>query len=171
MAKHHHKADHYLRQLKKEKPMLSVPLDEENILALAHCILKKRFKQLSEPLEEIRLVKAFLISQLARKEQEIFACLFLDNNHCLIDYRELFFGSINYTAIYPREVVKLSLSLNAAAVIAVHNHPSGQSKPSTTDIEITEDLKKALALMDIQLLDHFIVAGLEMVSLKEMGKC
>lgn len=152
-------------------PYLSVAVDEDAILAMARKIVKKRFKRLSKPLEEVALVEDYLTHQLGNREQEVFACLFLDQQHRLISYRELFFGSISQANIHPREIIKVALQSNAAAIIAVHNHPSGNPKPSAADIEITREIKDALALVEIRLLDHFIVAGLQMVSLQQLGKC
>ena len=152
-------------------PYLSVAVDEDAILAMARKIVKKRFKRLSKPLEEVALVEDYLTHQLGNREQEVFACLFLDQQHRLITYRELFFGSISQANIHPREIIKVALQSNAAAIIAVHNHPSGNPKPSAADIEITREIKDALALVEIRLLDHFIVAGLQMVSLQQLGKC
>ena len=100
----------------------------------------------------------FLIAQLRAHEHEVFACAFLDNQHRIIHFEKLFHGTINHSTVYPREVVKRALYHNAAAVIAAHNHPSGTPKPSQADQEITSHLKKALALVDVRLLDHFIIA-------------
>jgi len=157
--------------LGKQQTTLSVPLDEDAILAMARRIIKKRFKRLSKPMEDVALVEDYLTHQLGNREQEVFACLFLDQQHRLITYRELFFGSISQANVHPREIIKVALQCNAAAVIAVHNHPSGSSKPSRADIEMTRQIKEALALVEIRLLDHFIVAGLQTVSLQALGKC
>jgi DNA repair protein RadC len=94
--------------------------------------------------------------------------MLLDNRHKLIDYQELFFGTINAASVYPREVVKAVLAENAAAVIFAHNHPSGEAEPSQADIAITKRLKEALALIDVQVLDH-IVIGETATSFAERG--
>lgn len=110
----------------------------------------------------------FLRAQLRDYDYEVFACLMLDNRNRVIACRELFRGTIDGASVYPREVVKQALADNAAAVILAHNHPSGVCEPSQADIRITRDLKAALALVDIRLLDHVIV-GDEISCLSERG--
>ena len=111
----------------------------------------------------------YLKLKLAEKEHEVFVCLFLDNRNQLIKYEELFRGTIDGASVYPREVVKRSLELNAAAVVFAHNHPSGVPEPSSADNNITIRLQKSLALVDIRVLDHLIVGGTSIVSLAERG--
>ncbi|HDM8237076.1 RadC family protein [Vibrio campbellii] len=113
-------------------------------------------------------VKEFLRYKLGGLERETFAVLLLDNQNRLIEYNELFYGTIDAASIYPREVVKLALKVNAAAVIFAHNHPSGEAEPSTQDKRITQRLSDALALVDIRVLDHFVV-GETCVSFAERG--
>lgn len=115
------------------------------------------------------LVRAYLKSQLQTASREVFAVLFLDSQHRLLRYEELFFGTINAAAVYPREVVKAALKYNAAACILAHNHPSGVAEPSQADIAITLKIQNALELVDIRLLDHFVVGHGEPVSLAERG--
>ena len=127
-------------------------------------------RYLQEPLKRkgIRHSKdatEFLIAQLRGCEHEVFACLFLDNQHRTIRFETLFHGTINQATIYPRQVVKRALHHNAAAVIAAHNHPSGIAQPSQADLDITTCLKEALALVDVRLLDHFIIAETKAISL------
>lgn len=98
-----------------------------------------------------------------------FTCLFLDNRHRVITFEELFQGTINGASVFPREVVKKALSHNAAAVILAHNHPSGVAEPSEADRNITQQLSKALALVDIKVLDHLVVGDGETVSMAERG--
>jgi DNA repair protein RadC len=112
--------------------------------------------------------KDYVKLQLATYEHEVFACIFLDNTNRVITFEEMFRGTIDSANVYPREVVKACLRNNAAAVIFTHNHPSGIAEPSQADIAITECLKKALALVDIRVLDHLIV-GEEVVSFAERG--
>jgi DNA repair protein RadC len=112
--------------------------------------------------------KDFVKLKLATYEHEVFACLFLDNRNRLIVFDELFRGTIDGASVYPREVVKACLSHNAAAVILAHNHPSGATEPSQADIAITERLRKALALIDVRVLDHLIV-GEEVTSFADRG--
>jgi DNA repair protein RadC len=111
----------------------------------------------------------YLTACLRKHEHEVFACLFLDNANRVIRFEELFHGSISSATIHPREVVKRSLSCNAAAVILAHNHPSGIAEPSEADKHITLQLKKALALVDIRILDHIIVGDGQVVSFAECG--
>ena len=114
------------------------------------------------------LSSRFLQQQLRDYPFEVFACLFLDNRHRLIAYEELFRGTIDGASVHPREVVRRTLSHNAAAVILAHNHPSGVAEPSQSDQAITEKLKQALNLIDVRVLDHFVV-GDEVVSMAERG--
>lgn len=112
--------------------------------------------------------RRYLIAQLQACTQEIFACLFLDNRHRIIAFEKMFYGTIDGASVYPREVVKLALKKNSAAVIFAHNHPSGIAEPSKADQAITWRLKEALALVDIRVLDH-IVIGDKAVSFAERG--
>ena len=114
-------------------------------------------------------VREFLAVKLGTLDHEIFAVLLLDTRHRLIDYVELFRGTINGASVHPREVVKLALARNAAALVLAHPHPSGSPEPSQADELITQRLKEALALVDIAVLDHVIVAGGETVSFAERG--
>lgn len=113
--------------------------------------------------------RQYLSIRLKSYEREVFACLFLDNQHRLISYEELFFGTIDGASVHPREVVKRSLETNAAAVIFAHNHPSGIAEPSQADRRITARLASALALVDIRVLDHMVVGDGEVVSFAERG--
>lgn len=113
-------------------------------------------------------VKRYLKLKLNDYPYEVFACLFLDNKHRLIQYEELFRGTIDSSAVHPREVVRSALRHNAAAIILSHNHPSGVAEPSQSDIAITEKLTSALKLIDVRVLDHVIV-GDELTSFAERG--
>lgn len=114
-------------------------------------------------------VKDFLSSKMRHLPHEVFACLFLDSQNRLIQYEELFTGTIDGASVYPREVVKKTLGHNAAAVIFAHNHPSGISEPSRSDKAITRRLVDALDLVDIRVLDHIIVGDGETTSFVETG--
>ena len=103
------------------------------------------------------LAKDAIQIYLAGQEHEVFACLFLDNQHRVIKFEELFRGTIDGASVYPREVVKAALACNAAAVMLAHNHPSGVAEPSEADKFITQRLKQAFGLIDIRVLDHFVV--------------
>lgn len=114
-------------------------------------------------------VRDWLRLQLASLEREAFTALFLDNQHRLIAHETLFTGTINHLQVHPREVVKAALKHNAAAMLVAHCHPSGHAEPSEADRRITERLKQALDLVDIRLLDHLVVGGMEVVSFAERG--
>lgn len=113
--------------------------------------------------------RAFLVAQLRDRPYEVFCCLYLDNRHRLIRFEELFRGTIDGATVHPREVLRQALAHNAAALIVAHNHPSGVAEPSQADEMITRRLKEALALVDIRLLDHVVIAGADAVSLAERG--
>jgi len=114
-------------------------------------------------------VRHFLIARLRDLPHEVFGCLFLDNRHALICYEDLFRGTIDGASVYPREVVKRALALNASALIFAHNHPSGTTEPSTADCQLTARLKTALETVDIRVLDHFVVGDGEPLSFAEQG--
>lgn len=115
------------------------------------------------------VVKKFLIAKLTGYEHEVFACLFLDTQLRLIEFREMFHGTLNQASVYPREVARLALKLNAHSVLVSHNHPSGGVEPSQDDIVVTQQLKSALALIDVRLNDHILVASGHAVSFAEQG--
>jgi len=115
------------------------------------------------------LVREYLALQLSGLQQEIFAGLFLDNRHRVLEYQQLSVGTIDSAAVYPREVVKRCLATNAAAVIFAHNHPSGVAEPSDTDVRLTRKLIDALALIDVRVLDHMIIGHGVQTSLAERG--
>ena len=113
--------------------------------------------------------EAFLTAKLRDLPHELFCCVYLDNRHRVIQFEELFRGTIDGTSVYPREVVKQALTVNAAAVIVAHNHPSGICEPSQADERITRRLKSALELVDIRLLDHLIIGDGQSSSLASRG--
>jgi DNA repair protein RadC len=114
-------------------------------------------------------VRDFLRLMLARRDREIFMALYLDAQHRVIGWEELFRGTLTQTSIYPREVIRRALAHNAAAVILAHNHPSGVAEPSPADASLTRTLTQLLALVDTRVLDHVIVAGNALVSFAERG--
>ena len=114
-------------------------------------------------------VRDYLRLVLAAREVEVFMALFVDSQHRLIAAEELFRGTLAQTSVYPREIVKAALAHNAAAVIFAHNHPSGVAEPSRADELLTQSLKAALALVEVRTLDHFVVAGGQVVSFAERG--
>ena len=111
----------------------------------------------------------FFMEKLGGLEREVFAAVFLDTRHRLIEYAELFQGTIDGAEVHPREVIRKALRCNAAAVIVAHNHPSGVVDPSAADRVVTTRLKQALALVDVRLLDHFIVGGRQSLSMAAKG--
>ncbi|MGZ5001089.1 MAG: RadC family protein [Methylomonas sp.] len=125
--------------------------------------------QRSNALTSPDVTRAYLSAQLRGYSYEVFACLFLDNQHRVIAWEELFRGTIDGASVYPREVAKRALFHHAAAVIFAHNHPSGIDEPSQADRQLTDKLKQALALFDIRVLDHFIVGDGDPFSFAEHG--
>ena len=138
-------------------------------------VLEMGRRHLSETLERSGtmtspdLVRDYLSSQLRHRQQEVFAALFLDSQHRLLAFEELFQGTIDGASVYPREVVKKALKYNAAALILAHNHPSGIAEPSQADRRITRRLQDALELVDIRVLDHMVVGDGEVFSFAERG--
>jgi len=122
-----------------------------------------------DALNSPRAVRDYLQLLLRGREQEVFMVIFLDAQHRVLAAEELFHGTLTQTSVYPREVVKRTLFHNAAAVILAHNHPSGVAEPSQSDQLLTDALKQALALVDVRVLDHFIVAGAACLSFAERG--
>ena len=138
-------------------------------------VLELARRALSEQLQEKPLfstpqaVRDYLQLQLGSRPHEIFAVLFLDSQHRLIALEELFRGTLTQTSVYPREVVVRALALNAASVVLAHNHPSGAAQPSRADEALTHTLKAALGLVDVRVLDHFVVTSTQAVSMAELG--
>lgn len=140
---------------------------ENQILEHAAEILASRYVR-GDAFCNPQATKDYVNYKLANHEREVFALLLLDNQHRLIEFKELFYGTIDAASVYPREVVKLVLETNTAAVIFAHNHPSGDPTPSQSDRRITERLKDALTLVDVRVLDHLVV-GETCVSFAEKG--
>lgn len=135
-------------------------------------LARRYFEQSLPPGHAIRSpadTEAFLVARLRDLPHELFCCLYLDNRHRVLQFEELFRGTIDGTSVYPREVVKQALAANAAAVILAHNHPSGVAEPSQADERITRRLKSALELVDIRLLDHLVIGDGSSVSLASRG--
>ena len=122
-----------------------------------------------EALTSPQVVRDFLRVKLGSLEHEMFAVIHLDAQNRVIDYAEMFRGTITQTSVYPREIVKEALARNSAALLLVHNHPSGAAEPSRTDELLTQTLKSALAMVDVRVLDHLIVAGNTILSFAERG--
>ncbi len=121
-----------------------------------------------DAMSSVHDVKRYLQSRLQHYPFEVFSCLFLDNKHRVIEYEELFRGTIDSASVHPREVVRRVLHHNAAAIVLAHNHPSGVAEPSESDKAITQKLQQALRLIEVRLLDHFII-GDDVISFAERG--
>lgn len=140
----------------------------DEVLTQAWSVLAERVKpgvMLSSPQE----VKDYLRLEIGLLEYEVFCVVFLDSQHRIIELRQMFRGSVTQTSVYPREVVKESLALNAVSVILAHNHPSGSPDPSRADEMLTQTLKTALHLVDVRVLDHLVVTANATVSFAERG--
>ena len=144
-------------------------MDDDQTIEHAIAILEKRLHKPSAIIKDAQHAATYLSLQLAALEYESFRVLFLNNRHGLITLKELFRGTVDGAAVYPREVVKAALQFNAAAVILTHNHPSGDCHPSAADRAITRRLKSALSLVDIRVLDHIVVGGTRTYSFAEHG--
>ena len=144
------------------------PAHAGEVLQVAQQMLFEQIRG-REVLSSPQAVRDFLRVRLGGLEHEVFAVLMLDAQHRLIEYVELFRGTVSQTSVYPREVVKESLARNAAAVVLVHNHPSGLPDPSRADEHLTQTLKSALTLVDVRVLDHLIVGGNAVMSFAERG--
>lgn len=145
-------------------------IDDEQIIERALSILAEKHKPGSEPLKSPDATRRYLRMRTAELQHEEFGVLLMDNRHRVIALVDMFKGTIDGAAVYPREVVKLALEHNAAAMILYHNHPSGVNEPSQADIALTKRLKEALSMVDIRILDHFVVSGAEpAISLAERG--
>lgn len=144
--------------------------------AQLHAVLELAQRSISEELKvntslsSPESVKNYLQLLIGNKPYESFAVLFLDIKNRLIKSEELFRGTLNHASVYPREIVKAALHQNAASIILAHNHPSGSSEPSQADLTLTQTLKQALALVDIRVLDHFIIANPSVYSFAEHGQ-
>jgi len=140
-------------------PHQSRPRRGDAIIRKALAVLDSRLREPGILMNAPSAIRSFLMLHLAGLDHEVFTALFLDAQLRLIEYQELFQGTLTQTSVYPREVVKVALRLNAASVVFAHNHPSGCAEQSNADELLTSALKSALALIDVRVVDHFIVAG------------
>jgi DNA repair protein RadC len=143
-------------------------MTQEQVIKRALMILDARMRS-APALSSPEAVRDYLRLSLHDRGHEVFVCVFLDAQHRVIACDEIFRGTLSQTSVYPREVVKSALAHNAAAVIFAHNHPSGVAEPSRADELLTQTLKQALALVDIRALDHFVIAGSQLISFAERG--
>ncbi len=130
--------------------------------------LRRKFRK-GKAIRSPKDTEDFLIAELATEPNEIFCCLYLDNRHRVIKFDRAFHGTIDGTSVYPRVIVARALTLNAAALVLAHQHPSGVAEPSQADERITQRLKAALELVDVRVLDHIIIGGDTSVSLASRG--
>ena len=144
------------------------PAHADEVLCHARRLLANRVRR-GATMSSPEAVKDHLRLELGVLEHEVFCVLFLDAQHRIIALKQMFRGTVSQTSVYPREVVKEALSVNAAAVILAHNHPSGSVEPSRADEFLTQTLKTALALVDVRVLDHLVVAGADVCSFAERG--
>jgi len=145
-----------------------LPASVDQILSVARQAIDQKYQR-GALFDAPDVVKTYLTTKLVGFEHEVFAALFLDSKHRLLEYVELFRGTIDQASVYPREVVKEALRVNAAAVIFSHNHPSGNPEPSQADKVLTRRLKEALELVEVRTLDHIVVGGEGPVSFAEQG--
>ncbi len=144
------------------------PAQFDEVLHVAQQMLAQRVRG-SDALASPQDVRDFLAVRLGSLEHEVFAVLHLDAANRIIDYVEMFRGTLTQTSVYPREVLKDAMQRNSAALVLVHNHPSGLGSPSRADEMLTKTVKTTLALVDVRVIDHMIVAGHNVVSMAELG--
>lgn len=147
----------------------SVKAREDRAIYRALSILEKRMRSPGQVICSPQSAKDYLKLLLGGEEREVFTVLYLDAQNRLIEAETLFYGTLTQTAVYPREVVRRALFHNSATVMFAHNHPSGNVEPSQADMTLTSVLKNALALVDVRVLDHFIIAGNQSKSFAECG--
>ncbi|QEW05863.1 RadC family protein [Nitrincola iocasae] len=150
--------------------VVTEPVTDTELMRLAKLLAKRRLargRKIDSPGEVHRCLQTLLMDY----EHEVFGILMLDNRHRIIQFSEMFRGTINSASVYPREVVKEALAQNAAAVILVHNHPSGEPEPSQADRQITDRIKQALDTVEVRVLDHVVVGHEGTVSFAERGWC
>ena len=143
-------------------------MDDQEVVDNALRILASRMK-VRDVYNNATDLKRFLTLKLAEQEREVFAIVVLDARHQLIEYTELFYGTIDKTQVYPREIARRALKLNAAAVVLAHNHRSGIAEPSRSDIALTEGVIEILKKLEIRTLDHIVIGGNTAVSFAERG--
>lgn len=147
---------------------LSEPVSSQVIIELARDIVAESFHR-PDKFFGPECTRDFLTLQLAPEEREVFAVIFLDRQNQVLAFEKIFFGTVDTTTVHPREVLRRCMHHNAMAVVLAHNHPSGYPEPSKADIDITHRLQKVLSLVDVKILDHFVVGGTKLVSFSERG--
>lgn len=152
----------------KDGASLYRPATPDELLHAARSTLRRRYRR-GKSIQHPRSAGPYLVGELGHLEYELFAVLWLDTRHRVIEFRPLFRGTVDGASVHPREVVRSAIRCNAAACVLAHNHPSGIPEPSSADHTITKRLKTALELIDVRVLDHLIVAADTYVSLAERG--
>lgn len=171
VARRHHKAT----VARDARPMAAyhqpqtTPLAGDALISAALAELESRLRKPGAAFSTPGDAKSYVRLHLAEQEHESFCVMWLDHRNQLIAFEELFRGTVNGTAVYPREVVKRALQINAAAVILVHNHPSGVAEPSSADNVLTSRLKDALSIVEVRIIDHLVVGSHDVVSFSERG--
>lgn len=154
--------------LVQEAPGTYRPAEPGEVLRAAQRFLASQVRG-AQLMSSPAVVKDFLRVRLAALPHEVFAVVHLDAQNRVIDYAEMFRGTVTQTSVYPREVVREAMQRNSAAVLLVHNHPSGTTQPSRADEVLTQTIESALALVDVRVLDHLIVGGADILSMAERG--
>lgn len=149
----------YTLPIARPRPAPSTMSREDRLIERARKVLERRLRATRTAVDSPLVVRQFLTFELAEESREVFYVIFLNSQNGAIAFEPMFIGTLSQTNVHPREVVRRCLELNAASVILAHNHPSGVGEPSRADIELTDTLKQALALIDVTVFDHFIVAG------------
>jgi DNA repair protein RadC len=144
-------------------------MKNDAVIRKALQILEKRIYREGHKFDSPTATKDYLRIKFASVEREVFSVVFLDAQHGVISIEDMFAGTITQTSVYPREIVKRALRLNAAAVVLAHNHPSGNVEPSRADESLTNQIKTVLAMVDVRVIDHIIVGGLQTMSFAERG--
>lgn len=144
------------------------PAEADEVLLAAQRLLAAQVRG-SDLMDSPAVVKDFLRARLGNLPHEVFAVMHLNSQNRVLDYVEMFRGTVSQTSVYPREVVRDALMRNSSSLVLVHNHPSGEARPSRADEHLTQTIKAAAALVDVRVLDHFIVAGDVICSMAEIG--
>lgn len=145
-------------------------MTENQIIESALTILESRLQKTEGSISSPQDARNYVSLKLADRKQEVFAIMFLNNRHQIIEFREMFHGTIDTAAVYPREILRAVIETNSAAVVLAHNHPSGMSDPSEADIRLTKHIVAALELINARVLDHLIVGGMDVTSMAERGQ-
>ena len=139
------------------------------VMELSRRYLEEILRRETDPMTSVQRMREYLMHCLGANSNEVFACVFMDNKHRVLEFKEMFYGTVDSARVYPREIVRYALRVNAAALVIAHNHPSGIVEPSDSDKKITRRIREACELVDIRLLDHFIIGGTRTLSFTEEG--